>query len=211
MPLFKYSIKMSKLKQIWSAISPKRQIIWISAFAGLLILTGSNYFWADMNARRTIAFQEKEKQEKPQKDDLLNFVKEITSKNLKAINTMAAPKLKSKIIVFINDPDKSLNWVSELNNKFPENVIAKNKNELKTIIEVKQQKKPVARYTDGSQGYMYIFIISVIDVAQQAVIFTKEIRGGEPPSTKRGRGGTEYGSYPSDEVVNYVKNLTADF
>lgn len=201
---------MSKLKQIWSAISPKRQIIWISALAGLLILTGSNYFWADMNARRTIAFQEKEKQGKPQKDDLLNFVREITSKNLKAINTTAAPKIKGKIIVFINDTDKSLNWVSELNNKFPENAIAKNKNELKTIIEVKQQKKPVARYTDGSQGYTYIFVISVIDVAQQAIITKKEIRGDEPPSTKKGRGMDIYGSYPSGEVTEYIKNLSIE-
>lgn len=202
---------MSELKQIWSAVSLKRRIIWISALAGLLLLTGGNYFWADTNARQTIAFREKEKQEKPQKDELLNFVKEITSKNLKAVNTTAPPKLRSKIFVFTNDTDKSLNWVSEINNKFPENVIAKNKSELKTIIEVKQQKKPTGRYTDGSQGYSYIFVISVMDVAQQAIISTKEIQGSEPPSTKRGRGGAAYGSYPSDEVVTYIKNLPVDF
>lgn len=201
---------MSELKQIWSTVSLKRRIIWISALAGLLLITGGNYFWADTNARQTIAFQEKERQEKPQKDELLNFVKEVASKNLKAVNMTGAPKLKNKIFVFINDTDKSLNWISEINNKFPENVIAKNKNELKTIIEVKQQKKPSGRYTDGSQGYSYIFVISVIDVAQQAIISTKEIRGSEPPSTKRGRGGEAYGSYPSEEVTNFIKNLPVD-
>lgn len=201
---------MSELKQIWSAVSLKRRIIWISALAVLLLLTGGNYFWVDTNARQTIAFREKERQEKPQKDELLNFVKEIASKNLKAVNTTAAPRLKSKIFVFINDTDKSLNWVNEINSKLPENVIAKNKNELKTIIDVKQQKKPSGRYTDGSQGYSYIFVISVIDVAQQAIISTKEIRGSEPPSTKRGRGGEAYGSYPSEEVTNFIKNLPVD-
>lgn len=201
---------MNGFKQIWSAVSFKRRIVWTGALAGLLLLTGGNYFWADSNARQTIAFQEKEKQEKPQKDELLNFVKEVTSKNLKAVKS-TAPKLKSKIFVFTKDSDQSLNWVNEINNKFSENVIAKNKNELKTIVEVKQQKNVTARYTDGSQGYTYIFVISVIDVAQEAIISTKEIRGSEPPSTKRGRGGAVYGSYPSEEVSNYIKNLPVDF
>jgi len=119
-----------------------------------LILTGSNYFLADLNVRRVIAVQEKEKIEKPQKDELLNFVKEITSKNLKVLKPTQL-KLKSKILVFISDNDKSLNWVNEINNKFSENVTAKNKNELKTIVEVKQQKNVTGRYTDGSQGYSY--------------------------------------------------------
>lgn len=199
---------MSELKQIWSAVSFKRRIIWISALAGLLLLTGGNYFLADTTARQKIALKEKEKQEKSQKDELLNFVKEVTSKNLKAVNTTATPKLKSKIFVFNNDNDEDLKWIAKINNQFPENVVAKNKNELKTIVKVEQQKKAARRYTDGSQGFTYIFVISVIDVSQETVIYTKEIRGSEPPSTKRqSGGGAVYGSYPAEEVFNYIKSL----
>ncbi len=107
---------MNGFKQIWSAVSFKRRIIWMGALAGLLLLTGGNYFWADSNARQTIALREKEKQEKPQKDELLNFVKEITSKNLKTVKS-TAPKLKSKIFVFINDNDQSLNCMDLIHQK----------------------------------------------------------------------------------------------
>jgi len=212
--------RMNILKIVWELISLKRRIIWIAALVVLLVLTAGNYFWADANYKQVTASREKEKQEKLQKeeflrqeklqkDDLLNFVKEITSKNLKVVNK-TIPKLKSKFFVFNNDNDESTIWIAKINNQFPENVIAKNKNELKTIVKVEQQKKAVRRYTDGSQGYKFIFVISVIDVAQEAIISTKEIWGSEPPSTKRGRIGAAYGSYPSEEVINYVKNLPVD-
>ncbi len=62
-----------------------------------------------------------------------------------------------------------------------------------------------------TDSHSYIFVISVIDVAQEAIISTKEIRGSEPTSTKSGRGSAVYGSYPSEEVSNYIKNLPVDF
>ncbi len=57
---------MDKLKHIWGEVSFHRRIVWFGCFLGLLILTGGNYFWADLNLKRVSASQEKEKAEKTQ-------------------------------------------------------------------------------------------------------------------------------------------------
>lgn len=90
----------------------------------------------------------------------------------------------------------------------PDELRPKNPKEVGTLVWIEYDSKIVGEYSGGGgSAYIRTCDIWVIDKSRRVIIGEKSFEGSYPPIKKAG-GGDEYGSYPNDQVLIYLKSLT---
>lgn len=85
---------------------------------------------------------------------------------------------------------------------------AKTRDELGTIIHIDRREVLVDHYQDYGGAYIVYLDVSVIDPSIPAVAMKRSFRGGQPPMVKyTAYGADAYGDLPYDAVQKFVESL----
>ena len=76
-----------------------------------------------------------------------------------------------------------------------------------SVAQVTFEAEEVGTYDDGRKGYRYAAQVSIVDLAKGGVIAAKDFVGTDPPQTKPGNSGDQYGDKPYGEIVEWLKSL----
>lgn len=198
-----FDIYAQFINKAWKLVPLKRRLVWIGVCLFLCLLVCFNYTAVDISYGRWVAQAEKDKVEKPIREELLSFANNLSKKSLITKKTIK-PTIKNKFFIIFSPTRKEDQ--KDLNSLFSDEMIAKNRSELNTVVYITDSFVPASRYSDGSQGFYVVNTITMIDVASETITYTDKISGPMPPSSKQGRGSV-YGSYPMLEVEKYLKEI----
>jgi hypothetical protein len=89
----------------------------------------------------------------------------------------------------------------------PDDLKARTPEQVGTVVWLEWGERKVGQYgTSGGGAFVRTCNVTVIDHAQRAIVGRHYIEGGPPPTTSR-RGASQYGSYPTEGIVNYLRGL----
>jgi hypothetical protein len=79
--------------------------------------------------------------------------------------------------------------------------------EVGTVVWLEWGEKKVGQYgASGGGAFVRTCNVTIIDHAQRLIVGRHYAEGGPPPTTSR-RGASQYGSYPTENIVNYLRGL----
>jgi hypothetical protein len=103
--------------------------------------------------------------------------------------------------------DIGKNKIDQIYFNLPKDMVAKNPEEVGTIVWLKWEDVRVGTYSpSGDAAYEITCEVTIIDKTEAIIVDKKSFTGTSPPPTML-REGPGYGSKPTDEVVNYLKSL----
>jgi len=114
----------------------------------------------------------------------------------------AAASLVGKVVVI----DRKEQEVDDLQFDLPEEIRARQPEEVGTVVWLDWGRETQGGYTDGTAAYVQTCTVTVIHREKWEVLGTTVFRGSDPPSFKKG-GGSRSGSKPTDEVVRFLAAL----
>jgi hypothetical protein len=79
--------------------------------------------------------------------------------------------------------------------------------EVQTVALLHYNEVVVGSYTNGGKAYRRTCQVRIVDLATKTVVAESTFQGGEPPKTIR-NSSSGYGSYPTEQVVGYLKSLS---
>lgn len=110
--------------------------------------------------------------------------------------------LKGKIITV----NKENNRIDNIYFDLPEELRAAKPEDVGTIIWLKWGENKVGSYTDGEDAIVNNCHVTIIDKSISAIVDERNFRGSDPPKVKHGSG-SDSGSMPTKEIVNYLQSL----
>src|SRR5262245_1828947 len=108
-----------------------------------------------------------------------------------------------KVIPVDMKGSKSIDWIYF---DMPNDLRAKKPDEVGTVAQLSWSEDKIDEYTDGAGAYVHVCKVDVIDLGKKSVVVSQTFRGGEPPMEKS-HSGSAYGSKPTQDIVNWLKNM----
>jgi len=111
--------------------------------------------------------------------------------------------IRGKVIP-VNIQDNAIDF--NLYYDLPKDLRAGSPEEVRTVIEQVCTASLVGTYTRGGGAYRWTCKLKVIDLSISKILEEKTFTGSEPPGTTTGSK-NQYGSKPSDEIMDYLTAL----
>lgn len=111
--------------------------------------------------------------------------------------------VKGKILP-VNSGDRAVDWFYY---EVPETMRANSPEEVGTVVLLQWGEDQVGQY-GGSGGGAFVRTchVTVVDHAKREIVGQSQFRGGDPPRTSR-RGSSQHGSYPTEQILSYLRGL----
>jgi hypothetical protein len=89
----------------------------------------------------------------------------------------------------------------------PDGLLAKDPDEVGTVVQITSRTEVVGTYPSGDKGYKYMVEVRLIDLKKGLLLATRIFEGGDPPKTKNKDSGDAYGYKPTTEIVTWLTSL----
>lgn len=116
----------------------------------------------------------------------------------------AQPPKGTRRLVLIDTETKKVDWAFF---DLPDSMQAKNSDEADLAVLLSWDKRMVSQYANGKPGYQWAVRVRVIDPKGNAVVAETELLGGPPPGSIKSSDNMGLGSYPRQQVVDYLTTL----